>query len=327
MKTKHVYRAFDLNNQVEELYKKGITRGVYLGFDTLHEYYSVKKGVTTYLYGSPFSGKSEFWLEVLLNLSEFYGYRHVIYTPETGKASEIVAELVSKYSRKPFFKEKGDALDEQELYKALAFIQEYFYIVDPGEEGLTLEDFYQKVEAIEKENDVRIDTTLIDPYNELTNDIGSEGGRQDLLIERQLGIVRKNAQAFNRHNVLVTHCRDQQAIKKTVDGREIWYYPPATAREVAGGQAWYRKAMNLINVWRPPVGYKENDQDEPAEENEVHVIVQKFKPKGTGKRGVVKLYFDTLKNRYYEKTTYGSIRYAGKEPEPARNPYATSFEF
>lgn len=328
MKTKHVFRALDLSADVLKLYENGITRGVYAGFDNLHECFSIKRGVTTYIYGSPFSGKSEFWLEVLVSLSELYGWKHAIYTPETGRAHEIIAELISKYCRKPFYKQHGEQITEQELFNAQSFIHEHFFIVDPQEAELDLKGFYSLVEQIEHEADVKIDTTLIDPYNELDNDLSSEGGRQDILIEKQLGLVRKNAQTTNRHNVLVTHCRDQQSIKKTVDGKDIWYYPPATAREVAGGQAWFRKAMNLINVWRPPVGWKNDDADDAAEDNEVHIIIQKFKPKGTGKRGVVKLFYDQHKNRYYEKTHYGSRRYAGNQVEPNRGQYTqTEYEF
>lgn len=329
MKTpRHVYRAHELSSAVEKLFVTGITRGAFAGFETLHEYFSIKRGVTTYIFGSPFSGKSEFWFEILLNLSELYGWRHAIFSPETGKASEIIAELISKRARAPFYKTNGDQMSEKDYHTAVAFIHEYFYIIDPGDEGMTLETFYKTVDEIEKADGVTIDSTLVDPYNELENDISTEGGRQDLFIEKQLGIVRRNAQAKNRHNVLITHCRDQQSVKKTVDGREIWYYPPATAREIAGGQAWFRKAMNLINVWRPPVGWKENEWDTPAEENEAHIIIQKFKPKGTGKRGVVKLYFDTQRNRYYEKTDTGSRKFSGAQSNhTARTNQLAGFDF
>jgi hypothetical protein len=327
MSKKIVYRAFDLRDKLESLYDNGITRGEYAGFDNLHEYFSVKKGVTTYIFGSPFSGKSEFWLEMLVNLSELYGYRHVLFSPETGKAEDIIAELISKYCRKPFYKQNIGHITEQEMNNAISFIQEYFYVIDPEDKDLELKQFYDIVGEIEKEGKIKIDTTLIDPYNELMNDIGSEGGRQDILIEKQLGIVRKNAQMFNRHNALITHCRDQMAIKKTIDGRDLWYYPPPTAREVSGGQAWFRKAMNLIAVWRPPVGWKDGDWDTPAEDNEVHIIIQKFKPKGTGKRGVVKLFYDIYQNRYYEKTESGTHRYAGSFRPIHREVQASPYQF
>lgn len=328
MATKIVYRAHELTSSVQKLFDEGITRGVYAGFENLHECFSIKRGVTTYIYGSPFSGKSEFWLEILVSLSELYGWRHAIYTPETGRAEEIIAELISKHCRKPFYRQHGESITEQEMFSALAFIHEHFFIIDPQDTELDLKAFYKAVDDAEEQAGVKIDTTLIDPYNELDNDLSSEGGRQDILIEKQLGVVRKNAQLTNRHNVLITHCRDQQSIKKTVDGKDIWYYPPATAREVAGGQAWFRKAMNLINVWRPPVGWKNDDFDEAATDNEVHIIIQKFKPKGTGKRGVVKLFYDQQKNRYYEKTEIGTYRYAGaKDNKPREYNFNTQYQF
>jgi hypothetical protein len=55
----------------------------------------------------------------------------------------------------------------------------------------------------------------------------------------------------------------------------------------------------MISVWRPPFKLKD-ENGEPYEENEVHLTIQKYKPKGVGKRGTCKLYFDVTANRYYE---------------------------
>ena len=79
--TKHHHRLREASSKVQDLYKKGITRGVYMGFDNLHDYFSLKPKGTTYIYGSPFSGKSEIWFEIMVNLSEFYGWHHAIYSP------------------------------------------------------------------------------------------------------------------------------------------------------------------------------------------------------------------------------------------------------
>ena len=70
--------------------------------------------------------------------------------------------------------------------------------------------------------------------------------------------------------------------------------------------------MNMLSVWRPPAGIVDEETGEPYLDNEVHIIIQKFKPKGVGKRGTVKLYFDAEKNRYYEMYL-GEPRYAGRQ--------------
>lgn len=305
-------RAKEFRKSVEDLYAKGITRGLYCGFDSLHDYYTVKRGVTTYIYGSPFSGKTEFWFDILVTLSELYGWKHAIYSPETGTREEIAAEIISKKCRKPFYKQFDNFLSESELYRELDWLDEYFFIIDPKEHDITIEGFFKSVEEIEKEYDVKIDSTVCDPFNELKHDFGSDG-RQDLYIENRLGLIRRNAQTFNRHNAIITHCTDQAQVKDTdSEGREVYYYPIPSPRQIAGGQAWYRKAMNLICVWRPPVGVQDRNTQTNYQENEVNIIIQKYKPKGTGKKGIVKLYYDADKNRYYERLGT-SKRYAGKQ--------------
>ncbi len=308
MANKIYHTILELQPQVDSLYDKGIVRGKDVGFTCLRKLYSIKPGCTTYIMGSPTSGKTELWFEFLINLSEFYGWKHVIYTPETGTKDEVVAELCSKYLKKPFYKNYSGFMSDSERYKALAWLNEYFYIIDPGDKDISVTQFYAEVDRLERELSVTIQTTTIDPYNELKHDMKETGGRQDLYIETMLGICRRNAMKHNRHNCIITHCADQKPV--TTDG--ITYYPAPTAREYAGGQAWYRKGLGMIGVWRPPVGLRDSS-GKPYENNEAHIIIHKAKPKGIGEKGIAKLFFDWQKNRYYEKGIMGTTNYAIKE--------------
>jgi len=205
-------------------------------------------------------------------------------------------------------------ISEIEYYNGKAWVAEHFHIIDPEDSDITIEEFLTEVDAIEAQCNIKINTTLCDPFNELRhnfNELAIDGGRQDLYIENRLGFIRKNAQRTGRHNAIITHCTDQAQIKgHATDGSEIWYYPPPNPRQVAGGQAWFRKAMNLISVWRPPVGLATKDGS-IFEANEAHIGILKYKPKGTGQRGTVKLYYDSYANRYYE-ILKGDKRYSGK---------------
>lgn len=326
MKKKIFYRVNEFREEVEHLYETGITRGAYVGFETLHEYFSLKMGATTYIYGAPFSGKTEFWLDVLVTLSELYGYRHVLYTPETGNRQQIVGELISKKCRKPFYKQFQGHVNDKEYWEAIDWVNEYFFIVDPEEE-VTVDDFYKAVDEIEKEYSVKVHTTMCDPFNELKHSLKDDDGRQDLYIENKLGFIRRNAQKHERHNAIITHVGQQELSKgRNAKGEEGVFYKPAMPQQIAGGQAWYRKAMNLISVYRPPFGFIDPNTGAPYEENETQIIIQKFKPKGTGKRGTVKLYFDIQQNRYYEKIN-GDKRYAGKQLTPMAQLQSIDYDF
>ena len=106
------------------------------------------------------------------------------------------------------------------------------------------------------------------------------------------------------HTCIITHPRDQQI--KERDG--IRFYPPPTPRDYAGGQAWYRKGLGMICIWRPTKGLKD-DHGIEYQENETQVIIQKAKPRGVGKKGTIKLFFDLEKLRYYEKDQFVGNKY------------------
>lgn len=306
------YRLRDVADKIETLHKNGITKGLYLGFENLHEKFSWKMKSTTYIYGSPFAGKSELVFEIALNLSMFYGLKHAFYSPESGEAQDIYAELVSKYQQKPFYKNQNNPISDSERFAAQAFIDEHFFIIDPKFTDLSIEEFYKQVDEIETKYETKINCTWCDPFNELKHDFSDDSGRQDLYIENRLGFIRRNAMAHDRHNVILTHCRDQQ-YAQTKDGKR--YYPAPSPREIAGGQAWYRKAMNMLCMWRPPKGL--NDENgRPFAENEVHIMIHKYKPKGVGELGTVKLFLDKERNRYYEYFN-DQVRFASnKRPAP-----------
>jgi len=302
---KNIYTILDLQKKVDKLYEVGIVKGEEVGFNCLRNLYSIKLGSTTYIMGSPYSGKTELWFEFLINLSEKKGWKHVIFTPETGSREEIVAELCSKYLMKPFYNYEN-RMTEDEKYRAMAWLNEHFYIFDP-DEVITPTQFYDEINALENTLSIKVHTTTLDPYNELRNDLNGNGGRQDLYIEELLGMVRRNARLKNRHNCIITHAANQ--MPKEENG--VVYYPPPTARDYAGGQAWFRKGMGMIAIWRPPFGLSDKNGQE-YKENETHVIVQKVKPKGTGMRGTAKLFFDIKKNRFYELSITGLERYANQ---------------
>jgi len=132
--------------------------------------------------------------------------------------------------------------------------------------------------------------------------------REDRFLSRVLGKVRKHAKANDKHHCIITHVRDQK-IEKTDGG--VYYYPMPTARDLAGGQVWFRKGMSMLMFWRPPVGIPTFD-DALAEDNELHVRIAKTKPKGTSKNGVYKFFLNTNSFRYYHKNFVGKEIYSNR---------------
>ena len=293
--------------------EKGVERGASVGWTWDQFPYTVKLGATTYIGAAPASGKTEFWFEILINLSCLHGWNHVVFSPETGDVKEIFAELCHKYIGKPFI--KGEySMTEAERSKAEYFINEHFIVVDPGAEDLTVKDFYEMVDKIERDLQMTIHTTTIDPWNELTEEFEPQDlGREDKYLSRILGHARKNAKKTNRHNCIITHVRDQSPITKD----NVTYYPPATARDLAGGQVWFRKGLCMLTLWRPPKGVSESELG-PYPDNELHVRIAKSKPKGVSKNGIYKMYLDTTRYQYYIKDYFGNAVFAKRDNEIKR---------
>jgi len=289
-------RLSDVKGQLDTLRYNGVERGKSVGWRWDLLPLTIKEGCTTYIASAPASGKTEWWFEILINLSCNHGWKHVIFSPETGEPKDIFSELCHKYTGKPFIKGEN-AMTEIERTKAEYFIDHHFFVIDPVDEDLTIVAFYELIDRIELEQKVKISTTTIDPWNELTEKFEpSDLGREDKYLSRILGMVRKNARKTGRHNCILNHVRDQAPI--TQDG--ITFYPMPTARDFAGGQVWFRKGLTVIIPWRPPYGLCDNG-GVPYEENELRLRIAKAKPKGTAKTGIYTMFLDTTKYQYYIK--------------------------
>lgn len=300
------YTLKDVEDEIEDLWSNGHQRGYEVGFD--NSKISIKSGCTTYIYAAPYSGKTQVWFEILVNLSFKYGLRHAIFSPESGGSAEIFVELIEIVARSDFYNTYKNKMSAHEKDQAKKFVDAHFIAIDPDDGILTPEDFYIYVDVIERVYNVKIDTVTADPWNEFKHDFSQDNNRQDMYIERQLGFIRKNAKKNDRHNCIITHVQDQNKIKDENIG---WYYPIPSFREIAGGQAWSRKGQQMLAVWRPPLGFMD-EHGYPYEPNTTLIHVQKSKPKGIGETGIMVWQYDIKKHSYYI-TKNGEKQYSDRK--------------
>ena len=71
-------------------------KGKYLGFENLNDLYTMQLGTCTDWTGFPRSGKTQVLMELLLNTSLYYGWKHLVYFPDVGSNIEIIADLLHK---------------------------------------------------------------------------------------------------------------------------------------------------------------------------------------------------------------------------------------
>ena len=304
----YIYTANDLRDSLTTLRNNGIKKGAWTGFSSLFDKYSVKKGSTTYIYAGAHQGKSQFGFELMMNLAQYSDWKWAIYSPETGSPTEVFAELMWVYLRKPFLVNDKVTATDEETAAALEFINEHFYIIDSGLQDLSIEGFYTAVETIEEDNFIKIDGCMVDPFTEIKTDV-SNGVRDDIAIGQVLTKVRKHSADKNYHTIVTVHTKHQQAKYKN----GVPYVDKPTMNDIAGGMQWSRKGMMVVNVWRCPFGL-EDANGVPYEPNQVEITVVKAKPKIVGKLGTVTLYFDKLSNRYYERNDRGEKVFAYSQP-------------
>lgn len=293
-----IKRLRDVRENIENIVKNPVQRGRETGFRCLDELYSRKLGSFTVWHGSPAHGKSELIFEMLINGAIKFGEISYIYSPETGSVEEIMIELAHKYLQKQIVLHHplNPVATELEMHQALEWVDHHFIIVDGDEESYTFSKICDEVLEFEKVNGIKISNIMAEPYNEIDRDPDDYNERDDLYMEAFLTRVRRFSKKYKKHTDLSFHPGRQT--KVTTD--KITYYPMPQAREAAGGQGGFRKAMTWINMWRPPNGLK-NEHGQPYLPNEVLINIEKAKPKYISYRGTCSLFFDPNKNRYYEK--------------------------
>ena len=287
----------DVWDEVESAYEIGIDEGYKTGYSNVDEIYSLHLGYTTYVYGAAFSGKSQVWFDFLKNYSFRYGMKHAIFSPETGSAKDIFVKLIEMVVGKDFYQRYDNKMSKETLEEARDFVDEHFIIIDPGMETMNLDDIIASCEMIERVYNMKMHTLTVDPWNDLHHDMEDQNFRQDLYLEEALKKVRKAAHHNHWHICIITHARDQAM--KSSNG--VQYYPPATFREVAGGQAWSRRGFMMSSIWRPNSDLDNIDGIE-IEGNETFWIQQKYKPEWAGEKGKAVLRYEPERHRYYTGT-------------------------
>ena len=293
-------------NELSELRLNGWVKGVSTGFTNLDDIFSLKSGYPLFIAGAPHAGKTEITMEVLLNTSKLYGWKHFVYLGEGGEVEDVIADLCHKLIGKPFKSNSGYSMSESEKTRAEMFINEHFVFLDDTGD-YTLTNFFELAQQAEDEYGIKFNTTCFDPFNDIVDESAKFGGRDDKWLAHELKLARRSSKKHNRIDILVNHISDIHPVIEKESGKR--YIPPALPSEWAGGRAWWRRAFPMILIYRPPQFLK-NEHGKEYEANETHFIVQKAKPKGIGKLGQASLFFDWKQNCYYWTDQYDYKFYA-----------------
>lgn len=271
-------------DDLQQYREKGALRGVFLGFPFLDEHYTMALPGITDITGYPQSGKTEFLIELLLNTSLFYGWKHLLYVPDVGDKNEILANLIHKLSGLTFDKRYSNHISENDVDKNLQWILEHFYIIHEVNEGssITPIQFWDYAAYASKEFNVK--TATIDSWKDLELGVMPDGslvGRDDKYLEKVLKYRNKIADKYKIHLFTIIHPTNVTPDK---DGKR----PEPKPNNLSGGAQWFNSGRTMITVHKI---------DGTA--NEVDIIVTKAKPKSVAKLGRVRMMFDVKLARFY----------------------------
>lgn len=306
------YNVDDSMEEILQKHKSGISRGFDIGFYSLRENYTVKLGGTTYIYGLAASGKTYFHFQLLLNLSKMYGLKHVVMSEEMGNHSDIFIELLQMHVGQDFYNDYNNSMNEEQVKEGLRFIKSHFIVIDSADVSLTVTDFFDYVNTLERIHNVKFHTTTIDPYNSLKND-SNDAYAGSLTLSQNLGHIRKDAVRNNRHNFVITHGTKPTFIVEKQSKKRVPL--PLAKEELEGGMMWSKKGLNMISIFLPrnlqgvPDYVCAEDEVRVFEEWEMYLDFQKIKPNFIGRTGKKRIYLDPKRHQYYEVID-GNIFYA-----------------
>jgi len=267
-------------------FRTGRSQGETTHFKFIDEHFRWKRGELTLMHGIMNQGKSTMIMQLCLIKAVFDNYKYAFFSPEQDPPDDFYDDLIFMYTGKNTQINYPNQMPEDEYIRAMDFIKDHFFYIYPENETPTPEYINARfVEVIKKHN---VDGCIIDPYNQMDNDIKKNGGREDLYLSAFLTQQKRFAQQYKIFMVIIAHPKGSLSKKDTGDYEQPGFY------DLSGGAMWSNKCDNILCTYRP---YYSSDY----ERRDVQFISQKIKKqKLCGIPGKVELIFKRNYMRYYE---------------------------
>lgn len=267
-------------------FKTGRSQGETTHFKLIDEHFKWKRGELTLMHGIMNQGKSTMIMQLCLMKAIFDNYKYAFFSPEQDPPDDFYDDLIHMYVGQSTQHGYTNQMTEAEYIKGMDFIKDHFFYVYPENESPTPEYINDRfIELIKKH---KIDGCVIDPYNQLDNDIKKSGGREDLYLSAFLSKQKRLAQTYQIFMIIISHPKG--SLSKNGNGD----YERPNIYDLSGGAMWSNKCDNVLCTYRP---YYTSDY----ERRDVQFVSQKIKKqKLCGTPGTVELIFKRGSMRYSE---------------------------
>jgi hypothetical protein len=270
------------------VFHNGRSRGETTYFETIDERFRFKRGELTLMHGIMNQGKSTMMMQLCLIKSVKDGYKWAFFSPEQDPPSDFYDDLIHMYIGQSTLPYYHNQMSESEFVRGMDFIKEHFFFIYPEDDSPTPEYINTRFEALIYKH--RVDGCIIDPYNQLDNDIRKTGGREDLYLSAFLSQQKRFAQKHHIFMFIVAHPKG--TIKRNNNGD----FEVPDVYDLAGGAMWANKCDNVLCTFRP------YHRSAPGNGETIFYSHKIKKQRQCGTPGEVKLLFDPATMRYYEST-------------------------
>lgn len=283
VKAKDVMYGEDVKDRAMNIYDSGRENVMRWDIPLLDKHFKRRKKELTLLSGIGNYGKG-LWSKYLMLLRSIkFGEKWAIFAPEDNPAEEFYIDLVEMFLGGSIDQSNPNRPNRMKYEKAYDWISNHFFFLDPVSITPTPEYIKEKfLELIIKEG---IDGCVIDPFNQLSNDYSSAGGRDDRYLETFLSDAQRFAQVNNVYMDIVAHPKTMRK-----DGANN--YPMPDVFDLAGGAMWNNKADNIMIYHRP------NHQIDPNDPTAEVAFKKIKKQKITGIKGVITIEYDYKLRRF-----------------------------
>ena len=314
------YAPLEISDQVAFRRHSVRKKGEPTAWAMANKFISLKRGYPLMIGGLGGVGKSEFAFDIVLNYAIMHNKIGFIMSPETGDKYEIMEMMCEKISNGEVL-EHGNKyrppIEKRKFERMATWLNKFFRIFDVTDNWdenyrglpLNMDNLFSAVDEEEKRLKRTFDLTFIDPLNEMDIEAKSDTVKNEL--NRYLYWTKDK----NYLSILTNHINDQQMFReKDENGEWRQWMPPAPKEKWSFGQQLAKKGYQMLQLWEPPefkVEQWANEGDIEAQHalsnafNMREVYVQKSKPKGVGKTGKFRAFYDRDLQRYYTLDSIG----------------------
>jgi len=276
--------AEQVEKEAMSIYENGYEKVHGINIPEIDKYYKRKAGELTVLTGYGNMGKSTYWMWYLMMRAIIFGEKTAIFSPESDPAADFYFDLTETFFGCDCSKFNPNRPKPDAFKKGYAWVGEHFFNVSPSELSPTPAIVKQTFLTLVIGKDVK--NVVVDPFNQLTNDYSSSGGRSDKYLETFLSDCSRFAKRNGVNFDIIAHPRTPR--EKTSQGD----YECPDQFSIADGTMWNNKADNIL-VYHRPFGFSAPD----ALNCEVHS--KKIRRQRTvGVRGTVEIEYSRPKRRF-----------------------------